>query len=352
MAISRRAHTYEVADSVDVIEECYRRGWTDGLPVVPPTAPRVSEMLDYVGLAPDHVLGEVPVCRRVLTAEQAAANAVMAGCLPSYFPVVLATIEALFQYDPNCFPHASCTTNCAALIIVVNGPIRSRIGLNCTKDLLSPGTRANSTIGRAVRLTMMNVFELRPGVLDQGCMGSLSKHGVCIGEDEEGSPWPPLHVSRGFKPEDSTVSVATVQDPEMVCNRFGLTAESVMDGAAEVMASHGMATFGNQWLWIVGHWHAQMLMRQDWDRPRIQEYLWERAWRTRAQLKRVGAVIGDVTPEDETARVYSASSPEDIHIIAAGGNSGGYNEVIMVYDGVPLTTVLVRETELAEGRNS
>ena len=350
MVISRRAPTHEVADSVDAIEECYQRGWTDGLPVVPPTARRIAEMLDYVGLAPDHVLGEVPVRRRGLTAEQAAANAVMAGCLPSYFPVVLAAMEALFRYNPNCVHHASCTTNCAALLIVVNGPIRSRIGLNCTNDLLSPGNRANSTIGRAVRLIMINVFEQRPGLLDQGCMGSPIKHGLCIGEDEEGSPWPPFHVSRGFRPEESTVSVATVQDPEMVCNRYGLTAESVMDGAAEVMASHGMATFGSQWLWIVGQWHARMLMRQGWDRPLMQEYMWKRAWRTRAQLKRVGAVIGDVTPEDETARVYSASSPGDIHIIAAGGGSGGYNEVVMVYDGVPVTTVLAREPGLDDGR--
>ncbi|SVC06219.1 uncharacterized protein METZ01_LOCUS259073, partial [marine metagenome] len=254
MVANRRASTYEVEGTQDLTEECYRRGWTDGLPVIPPTEARIAEMLDYVGLAPEHVIGEVPVRRRFLTAEQAAANAVMAGCLPTYFPVVLATLEVLFQYDPNCVHHASCTTNCATLGIIVNGPIRHEIGLNCTNDMLSPGNRANSTIGRAVRLIMINVFEQRPGLLDQGCMGSLAKHGLCFGEDEEGSPWSPFHVSQGFKPENSTVTVATIQDPEMVCNRYGLTAESVMDSVAEVIASHGMATFGHQWIWIVGYW--------------------------------------------------------------------------------------------------
>ena len=213
MAGNRRAPVYEVA-RLDPIEECYRRGWTDGLPVVPPTVDRVTEMLDYVGLAPDLVLGEVAVRRRVLTAEQAAANAVMAGCLPSYFPVVLATMEALFEYDPNCIHEASSATNSPGILILVNGPIRSRIGLNCTDNLFSPGNRANSTIGRAIRLILINVFEQRPGVLDRGCMGSLTKQGVCFGEDEERSSWPPFHISRGFKPEDSTVTVATIQNPE------------------------------------------------------------------------------------------------------------------------------------------
>ena len=344
MVANRRARTYEVEETHDLTEECYRRGWTDGSPVVPPTADRIAEMLDYVGLAPDHVIGEVPVRRRSLTAEQAAANAVMAGCLPAYFPVVLATLEVLFQYDPNCVHHASCTTNCATLGIMVNGPIRHRIGLNCTNDMLSPGNRANSTIGRAVRLMMINVFEQRPGLLDQGCMGSLAKHGVCFGEDEERSPWSPFHVSRGFKPGDSTVTVATIQDPEMVCNRYGLTAESVMDAVAEVIASHGMATFGHQWIWIVGYWHAQMLSSQGWGRPAMQQYVWERAWRTQAHLKRIGAVIGEAAPEDDKIRVYAAGSPEDIFIMAGGGDSGSYSEVIMIYNGVPAITNIINET--------
>ncbi len=346
MAVNRRAPVHDVEGTLDAIEECYDRGWTDGLPVVPPTVERVTDMLDYVGLAPDHVLGEVPVRRRTLTAEQAAANAVMAGCLPAYFPVVLATMEALFQHDPNCIHEVSAATNSPGILILVNGPIRSRIGLNCTDNLLSPGNRANTTIGRALRLILINVFEQRPGILDRGCMGSLTKHGVCFGEDEERSPWPPFHVSQGFKEEMSTVTVATIQNPETLGNRYGLTSESVMDATAESMASHGLAHYfanGTPWFWVVGHWHAEMLGRQGWDRPRMQQYVWERAWRSRAQLKRLGAIRGEITAEDEETRVYATPSPEDIYIVKAGGDSGIYSELMMNYFGVLALTVPIRE---------
>ena len=344
MASSARSPRHTVSDSLDAIEECYRRNWTDGLPVVPPTADRVAAMLDYVGLEPDHILGEVPVRRRTLTAEQAAANTVMAGCLPAYFPIVLATLEVLFKHDPNCIHEVSAVTNSTGLLILVNGPIRSQIELNCTDNLFSPGYRANATIGRAMRLILINVFEQRPGVLDRGCMGSLTKFGVCFGEDQERSPWEPLHVSRGFTPEDSTVTVATIQDPEMLGNRYGQTAESLMEATADAMASHGLAIHFNetQWLWVVGHWHAEMLGRQGWDRPRMQQYVWERAWRSRAHYKRLGAINGAITSEDETTQRYAAPKPEDILIVKAGGDSGIYSELIKIYYGVLAHTARIR----------
>ena len=337
-----------ISDPVQAIEECYARGWTDGLPVIPPTIERVSAMLEYVGLQPNQVLGEVPVRRRNLTAEQAAANAVMAGCLPEYFPVVLATMEVLFSYDANSIHEVSAVTNSPGIFILVNGPIRHKIGLNCTDNLFSPGNRANSTIGRAIRLILMNVFEQHPGVLDRGCMGSLTKYGVCFGEDEENSPWPPFHVTRGFDPGESTVTVATIQDPEMLGNRYGVTGESLLDSIADGMASHGLAIyFGRetQWFWIVGHWHSEILAREGWDRRQMQQYLQEHAWRSQAQLKRIGAKNGDATPEDESIRIHAASSPDDILIVKAGGNSGIYSELMMNYYGVLATTARIREPE-------
>jgi hypothetical protein len=283
------------------------------------------------------------VRRRTLTAEQAAANAVMAGCLPEYFPIVLTTMATMFHHDPNCIHEVSAVTNSTGLLLLVNGPLRKQIALNCTDNLLSPGHRANVTIGRAIRLILLNVFEQRPGVLDRGCMGSLTKFGVCFGEDEERSPWEPFHVSRGFAPDESTVTVATIQDPEMLGNRYGQTAESLMDATADAMASHGLAVHFNetQWLWIVGHWHAEMLGRQGWDRPRMQQYVWERAWRTRAALKRFGAIRGDIEPEDETTRVSAAPKPEDILIVKAGGDSGIYSTLIKIYYGMLAETTRI-----------
>ena len=329
------------SDELDAIEECYRRGWTDGLPVVPPTIDKVQAMLDAVGLAPDDIIGEVPVRRRTLTADQAAANAVMAGCLPSYFPIVLAAMRALFEHDPNCIHEVSAVTNSTGLLVIVNGPIRQEIDLNCTDNLFSPGRRANSTIGRALRLIFINVFEQRPGLLDRGCMGSLTKFGVVFGEDEENSPWEPFHVSAGFAPGQSTVTVATIQDPSMHGNRYGTTGESLLDSIADGMASHGLGIYfgrGIKWVWVVGHWHSELLGRQGWERRAMQEYLYERSWRSVAELKRLGMVNGPLESEDDDRRLLTVESPDDILIVKAGGDSGIYSELIMNYFGVPAVT--------------
>jgi hypothetical protein len=348
MTESSRTAPIEVPEP-DALEECYRRGWTDGLPVVPPTAERVEQMLGAARLQPGDALGEVPVRRRVLTAERAAANAVMAGCLPEHFPVLLAAIEALFEHDPNIVHEISAATNAPGFLVLVNGPIRRRLQLGCTDNVLSSTSRANATIGRALRLIFMNVFESRQGVLDRACMGSLSKAGLCFGEDEERSPWSPFHTTRGFSAHDSTVTMMSIQDPEMVGNRYGQTAESVMDAVADSIATHGLGvhfTFmENAWLWLVGHWHADMLARQGWDRPRMQRYVWERAWRSAADLKRLGMMRGEIAREDADARVRAAATPDDILIVKAGGDSGIYSTLIKIYIGMPATTVRVRSTE-------
>ena len=342
---SSRTHIISTSSPFGVIENCYEMGWTDGLPVVPPTPDRVAEFLEYVGLNPKDMLGEVPVRSRSLNAEQAAANSVMAGCLPEHFPVVLGTMRALFEHEPNCIHELSSVTNSTGVLILVNGPIRKQIGLNCTDNLLSPGNRANSTIARAIRLILINVFEQRPGLLDRGCMGSPSKHNLCFGEDEENSPWEAFHVSKGFSPDDSTVTVASIQDPAMVSNRYSSgNGEGIMDSVADAMASHGLSTYFNrgvQWFWIVGHWHSEYLSRFGWDKESMQRYVQKEAWRSKAQLKRLGAIRGDVMPEDENDPVFAAYKLEDIHIIKAGGNSGIYSEVIMNYYGVFATTVKI-----------
>ena len=349
MAPSSRAARHETHETFDAIEECFRRGWTDGLPVVPPTTDRVEAMLAAGGLPADHVLGEIPVRRRTLTAEGAAANAVMAGCLPEHFPVVLAAMEAFFEHDGNILHEISAATNAPGWLILVNGPVRRSLGLGCTENLLSSGHRANATIGRAVRLVLMNVLESRHGILDRGCMGSLCKAGVCFGEDEERSPWPAFHTTRGLEAADSAVTVASIQDPEMVGNRYGLTAESVMDSVADTMRSHGLGvhfTFmPNQWVWVVGHWHAEMLARAGWDRARMQQYVWARARRSRAEMKRLGYLRGQIEPGDEEGHVAAAAGPEDIFIVKAGGESGIYSTVIKIYVGMPATTVRVRTKE-------
>ena len=169
---------------------------------------------------------------------------------------------------------------------------------------------------------------------------------MCFGEDEENSPWEPFHVSQGFQPEDSTVTVASIQDPEMLGNRYGATGESLMDSIAEGMASHGLAIyFGRdiKWFWIVGHWHSELLGRLGWDRPAMQKYLQEKAFRSRGQLKDLGYINGEIQPGDYEQKVYAADHPEDILIVKAGGNSGIYSELIMNYYGLVATTAKIND---------
>ncbi|MBM3943031.1 MAG: TlpA family protein disulfide reductase, partial [SAR202 cluster bacterium] len=199
----RSSHS-EPDDAIEVIEECYRLGWSDGLPVVPPVEYKVREMLQLNGMTGEEELLSLEMRRRVLTSENAAANAVMAGCLPEYFPVLVATLRALDE-EKNFVHMASASTSSPSILTVVNGPIRHQINLNSRDGLLGPGWRANATLGRAVRLCFMNGFDARPGTLDRGTLGNPTKYTFCIADNEEDSPWGALHVSRGFQPQDSCV---------------------------------------------------------------------------------------------------------------------------------------------------
>ncbi|MCI0548895.1 MAG: thioredoxin, partial [Candidatus Rokubacteria bacterium] len=188
----------DVDDPWEAIEACYAQEWTDGLPVVPPIEPLVARMLAAGPWGADDVLLLEPVRGRAVTAYKAAINAVMAGCRPEYFPVVGAALAA--AGDPGFELHGPATsTGGAALMVIVNGPIRERLGLNGKANLLGPGARANATIGRALRLVLWNCLECRPGVLDKSTQGWPGKYSLCFAEDEASSPWEPLSVSRGFR---------------------------------------------------------------------------------------------------------------------------------------------------------
>ena len=194
-------------------------GWTDGLPVVPPTAEKIGAFLDVVGRSPSAILGTEPVRGRVVTVEKVAINAVMAGCRPEYFPVALAAIEAMLEPEHNL--HAvTVSTMGAAPLLVVNGPVVKEIGLNSGVSVFGPGHRANATIGRAIRLTIMNATGAVPGDLDQSSLGHAGKYTWCIAEDEETSPWQPLHVDRGYASSQSAVTVFPGLSPIQVSN-FG-----------------------------------------------------------------------------------------------------------------------------------
>lgn len=209
MVAETSSATIAVEDSLDSVYGLfYERGWTDGLPIVPPTRERVAAMLEAVGRPAHDVVAVLPPKNGAATLEKLAINAVMAGCLPAYFPVVVAAVDALA--DPKFEIGAmNVTTSCTSPMLIVNGPIRQRLDINDGWGLLGPGWRANATIGRAISLIMLNIAGRIPGRVSKAVIGFPGRYGMCIGEREEASAWEPYHVEHGFKADEDTVTVVS-----------------------------------------------------------------------------------------------------------------------------------------------
>ena len=201
----------EFPGPLEAIEACFENGWSDGLPVVPPTPEAVTVMLSAANLAPDAILGVEPVKGAVITAEKVAINAVMAGCKPEYMPVVAAAVDAITQPEFN-LHGITVSTMGAAIMLIVNGPITEELGINGGVSAFGPGYRANATIGRAIRLIVMNVLGTRSNDgLDKATLGHPGKYTWCVAENEQVLPdnWSPLHVTRGIDESESAVTVVS-----------------------------------------------------------------------------------------------------------------------------------------------
>src|SRR6476620_8283803 len=229
-----QSRSYDAPDMAQAIELCYARGWTDGLPVIPPTADRIESMLAAAGLAPDKQVAFIENRQVSVTAEKIAINAVLAGCKPEYMPVIVAAVEALG--DPLYGYHGPATsTGGSAVFMVVNGPIARELELNSGDNLFGPGWRANATIGRAVRLIMRNVIGTLPGELDRSSLGHAGKYTYCIAENEVDSPWPPMHTTRGFSADQNAVTIFAAYAPHQYSNRLSATPEGVLATACSHM---------------------------------------------------------------------------------------------------------------------
>ncbi len=325
---------------LEAIEYAYRMGWTDGLPIVPPTAALVQATIAAAGRAPDTVLARMTPRNRVCTVEKAAINAVMAGCEPRYFPVVCAVLDAVSEEAYNFFA-STASTGGSAQFIVVNGPIRRELGINGGPNCYGPGFRANATIGRAMRLILLNVFGMQPGVTDRATQGHPGKYSFCIAEDEEASPWEPWHVERGFPAGASTVTVFAAEGPHVVQNHLSGTGEGILYCIADTMANLGSFSSG-QTAVVVAPEHAQILAGDGWTKPAMRDYLYQHARRTVADIKRGGKltvladgrggadseVSAEVLPGDEQRWVHRGRGPDDILLVVAGGDAGGFSSVI------------------------
>jgi hypothetical protein len=245
----------------DEMEIWFERGVTDGLPVVPPTRERVERMVSATRRARESLVAEVPPNFGRATVEKLAVNAVMAGCRPEYFPVVLAVVEA--ACDPAFNLHGqSGTTNATSPLIIVNGPLRRRLGVNCAAGVFGPGFRANATIGRALRLVMINLGGTRAGEISMSTLGHPGRYTYCIGEHEEVSPWEPLHVERGHALEASTVTVFPGEGPFIINDHFSREAPQLaasLGWSAAGVWNHKSFPLYGYTLWVIGPEHARTI---------------------------------------------------------------------------------------------
>ena len=323
----------EVADAFDANETYQKNGWTDGLPIVPPTEELVAKFLAAAKLEASAVIGTEPVRRRSLSAEKVAIASVMAGCLPEYFPVVVATIKAMCQ--PEYALHGStASTGGSAPFIVVNGPIRQKIGMNATHNVLGNGARANATIGRAVRLVLLNVLGGIPGQLDRSTLGHPGKFTFCIAEDEEDMVWPALSQERGIAKGTSAVTVMQVESPHQIMNEWTTDPREILDTYIAALRGN-MLTYSiweGNYAFVMPKQHREIFVAAGWGKKEIREYVYEKARVKRSEWRTVGkaAVAGR---KDEDKEYRALRTPDDLLVVGAGGPAGGFGAIIPPWYG-------------------
>jgi hypothetical protein len=328
-----RSAAYDVADLYEANELFQRNGWTDGLPIVPPTEALVRRFVDAAGLAPADVVGTEPVRRRRITAEKVAIAAVMAGGQPEYMPVVMALVRAVCE--PAYGLHGcTASTGGSAPFVVVNGPIRRAIGMNATHNALANGSRANATIGRALRLLIINVLGGIPGRLDRSTLGHPGKFTFCVAEDEEDSPWPSLAVERGVPAGVSAVTVLAAESPHQVMNEWTADPREILDTYAAAIRAN-MLTYsiwaGNYAL-VIAKQQRDTIAAAGWSKADIRQYVFEAARVRRGEWRTVGK--GAVAGRKDETQVYAAlRSPDDLLVVAAGGPAGGFGVVVPPWYG-------------------
>ena len=324
---------YEVEHLQSAQEFCHSRRWTDGLPVVPPTPDAVDACLEWAMLPADHLVGIEPVRRRAITAEKLAVNAVMAGCLPMHFPVVVAAFTSMLQ-EPFLLHGATASTGGCAILLVINGPVRKELGMDGTFNALASSDRATTVIGRAIRLALCNLLDARPGDVDRSTLGHPGKLSYCIAEDEENSPWLPLAEERDVPKHASAVTVMTAGAPRQLMNEWTTKPEEILDTfVAEMKANmrHYSIWAGNYAIVIPPQLRTHF-DEAGWSKADIRRYVFQNARILRREWADCGkaAVVGE-----HGEREYAALPDEDhLLVVAAGGPAGGFGAVIPPWLGL------------------
>ncbi|MGE0769991.1 MAG: hypothetical protein AB7L90_26430 [Hyphomicrobiaceae bacterium] len=335
-----KSRSYEVDDLMSAQELYHSNGWTDGLPVVPPTAESVRACLEWAGMVPDQIIGIESVREQVITAEKLAVNAVMAGCLPMHFPVVVAAWSGMLKDEFLLHGTTSSTGGCAVLVII-NGPIRKEIGASGGFNALANSDRATACIGRAIRLGLINILDVRPGGIDRSTLGHPGKFSYCIAEDEEDTSWTPLGQMRGIPEGVSSVTVMASMAPRQLMNEWTHAPEEILETfAAEMRGSQRhYSIYGGNQVVVIPKQLREIIQAAGWSKADIGRFLHERARIKRKEWGDVGKVA---VVRDRGESIYSAlDSPESCLVVAAGGPAGGFGAVIAPWMGHKTKAVTV-----------
>jgi len=325
-----------VPAGVDLVEYYYERGFTDGLPVVPPTQEKIDEIVARLGGDAGFVEARVAPRWGELTREVLAINMVMAGCKPEYAPVVLAAVKAITDQAFN-LNGVQATTHVAAPLLIVNGPIAREIGMNGGVNAFGSGNRANATIGRALRLIMLNVGGGWPGDLDKSTLGHPGKYTYCVCENELQSPLAPYHVEHGYKAEDSTVFAMAAEAPHSVTNHISNDPEGILDTMCSAMSTiaSNSAVLGGHIAVVLGLEHAQTIGKHGWSRADVRNYLYVNHGNRFIDLAyghRYGKVYNRNLPKyykrNDDTRIPIVHSPDHIHLFVMGGEAGRFSVLI------------------------
>ena len=333
----------------EVLEYYWEREWTDGLPVVPVTASYLEEFLATVARDPEEVLFTIHHLNRSLTVRLAAINAALAGCKPEYFPVVVAAWEAIAK-EPHPARGIWQSTTGTAPFLVVNGPVRERLEINSRGNIFGSGFRANATIGRAIRLGCINVFGLQAHRLDQATQGTPAKYSAVIGENEEQSPWPPLHTEYGFEASDDVVTAYVVRSVVHIEARHAMTPQQLaLDFADTIRRTGSLIHEYTSALLVLVPEHAALFAEAGWSKDDLREFVFRHATRRREELEAVGkdavshktrwrlpkghpdSMPDRASASADPATVHVLSHPTSVQIVVAGANNAGVSAVVEVF---------------------
>jgi hypothetical protein len=319
----------ELAEHDDAVEVCYARGWSDGLPVTPPTDERVLRMLAGTRRAASEIVGRIPPYLAECTIEKVAINAVLAGCKPEYMPVVLAALEAALE--PVFTLHGvTATTYFSSPVIVVNGPVAKKIGMESGLNALGQGNRANTTIGRALNLIVRNVGGGRPGEADRSTLGAPSKITLCFAEDESDGAWEPLSLARGFARGASTVTLFQGHGVEAFVDQKTRTPEGLARsfGLSLVKIGHPRLTQSARAIVVLCPEHYRIFREGGWGRSEIERALHEATIRPGSEILAGLDGVAEGVPQSREAEQVPKFHEDGLMVVRAGGPAGGFSAIL------------------------